>query len=407
MEQRETPLLVVPPREFQGKGFVGRVHFISSLLADDFEVTVFDLRTPWKKLPTVEAVKEITKGKRIKIFKGYFYSAPNMVLNEIMNLGNNLECLRYIISRFRIRLVLNFSNIPLHFLLKKEDVKIVFDLFDPLSFLVNTHLNIPRFLRGTTSTFTEFLLMLVLAHSDHIVTSSFCLYRTLLNYGISKSSVDLISNGVFTDVFKPMSQEEKIQIKKRYGLHNSFVVGYCGVILKDMVEPFSEFFSAFKDFVKEYTNSKFLVIGDGEGLPSLRKIVFSMKLERSVIFTGPQPYQNLPQALSTFDAGILPFSPKNPRHYIPRPLKLFQYLSSGVPVVSPRLREVKYMFPESKRIVQYADTPQEIAGKLIALRENQSLAEAIATRGRRIAMQKFDWRILVSKYRNVISSLID
>ena len=64
-----------------------------------------------------------------------------------------------------------------------------------------------------------------LTHSDKITTVSPSLVEKLKRHGFS---ADLITNGVDTDIFKPMDGIEK---RKELGLHaDDFVIGFCGSI---------------------------------------------------------------------------------------------------------------------------------------------------------------------------------
>jgi len=60
----------------------------------------------------------------------------------------------------------------------------------------------------------------------------------------------------------------------------------------------------------------------------------------NVHFTGPVPYEQLPALLAACDVGIVPFI-KNELTHAVSPLKLFEYLATGLPVVATRLDEME------------------------------------------------------------------
>ncbi len=79
----------------------------------------------------------------------------------------------------------------------------------------------------------------------------------------------------------------------------------------------------------------FLLIGpDYDGTASK-----ATALERpNVHWLGPRPYAELPAYLSAFDVATVPFVVNDVTHAV-SPLKLFEYMAGGKPVVTPPLRE--------------------------------------------------------------------
>ena len=63
----------------------------------------------------------------------------------------------------------------------------------------------------------------------------------------------------------------------------------------------------------------------------------------NVYFTGPVPHDQLPWLMKSVKAGLVPFDVKNKMDLIQgiRPLKLFEYMASGLPVISARWPEVE------------------------------------------------------------------
>ena len=81
-------------------------------------------------------------------------------------------------------------------------------------------------------------------------------------------------------------------------------------------------------------------IGDGPELPRVREAAARARLAR-VTFTGAVPYEQMPAALAAADIGVAPFDvaahPPLQLAFYWSPLKVFEYMASGRPVVAPRL----------------------------------------------------------------------
>ncbi len=93
--------------------------------------------------------------------------------------------------------------------------------------------------------------------------------------------------------------------------------------------------------------------------------VSQLRLLPNVHLLGQQPYETMPQYLHHFDACVIPFK-INPITQATDPVKLYEYLSGGKPVVSVNLPELK----DYCDVVYIAENPADFVEKL-----DQALAE--------------------------------
>ena len=130
----------------------------------------------------------------------------------------------------------------------------------------------------------------------------------------ARSSI-LLKNGVDFDLFtkykrKP-SQSKKIKI------------GFTGSIDNRLDYDLLSF------VVKELPDCEFIFIGRVQST----KEAGMLGQYHNVQFLEPVPYENLPEIQKTFDIGILPFV-KNEFTYNIYPMKINEYLATGLPVIS-------------------------------------------------------------------------
>jgi glycosyltransferase involved in cell wall biosynthesis len=115
---------------------------------------------------------------------------------------------------------------------------------------------------------------------------------------------------------------------------------------------------------------RFVLVGRVDHAPIRR-----LKSLPNVEFSGEVPYDKLPEICAQFRVGLIPFR-LNALTLATNPIKLYEYFSCGMPVVSTALPEVERMGD----LAYVARTPVEFAAAVReAMRENDS-----ARRGRRL-----------------------
>jgi glycosyltransferase involved in cell wall biosynthesis len=86
------------------------------------------------------------------------------------------------------------------------------------------------------------------------------------------------------------------------------------------------------------TSVKAVLVGDGPELPRVRSAAAGLD---NVVLTGALPHEAIPACLAAADVGIAPFDvtghPALAIDFYWSPLKVFEYMASGLPVVVPRI----------------------------------------------------------------------
>ncbi|MCD6210029.1 MAG: glycosyltransferase, partial [Methanophagales archaeon] len=143
-----------------------------------------------------------------------------------------------------------------------------------------------------------------LDRSDRITTVSPSLVERLKKYGYDAK---LITNGVDTDIFKPMDSRAG---KRMLGLdEDCFVIGFVGAI--ERCFELDEVIKALPDVLKYRDDVKLLIVGGSlftDYEISLKKLVKYMGLSGEIIFTGPIEYKKVPQYIAAMDICLYPLS---------------------------------------------------------------------------------------------------
>ena len=157
--------------------------------------------------------------------------------------------------------------------------------------------------------------------------------------------------------------------------------------LKDIKSPILGFIGAVSsykvnlDLISYLASSRpqysIVIIGEvGEGDPSTKIDV--LKEHENIHLLGPKSYEVLPQYLNFFDVALLP---NNLNEYTDNmfPMKFFEYLAAGRPIVSVDLSSIQ----EFKSLVKIGKNPSEFVTAVDAV-----LAGDIAPLAERLALAK-------------------
>lgn len=150
--------------------------------------------------------------------------------------------------------------------------------------------------------------------------------------------------GVNTEMFRPRGAARRI--RKRYGLEGKFVFCYHGAFTRwhgvlDLVD-------AIPQVVRRNKNVRFLFVGSGELEQASQKRAAANGAAAYSTFVGRVPYAAMPRYLAACDAGVAPYNIGGFPHlkrvgFYWSPLKVFEYLAAGLPVVAadyPELRAI-------------------------------------------------------------------
>jgi starch synthase len=307
-------------------------------------------------------------------------------------------------------------------LIKKERIQLIHERFwlpSGVSCLVSKLLGIPYVLE-VNAPFVEEVFRgkkirwlfavwrkILFKSADRIITQTLIL-RNIIARDVKVDKISIIRNGTDLSVFYP--EIDNKMIKRRYDLSSPLVV-FIGTFKR--WHGVFDLIRAADDILHELPNTRFLLVG-GEApyLDKARKLVQFLELDEAFIFTGPQPFQNIPQFIATSDVAVAPF---NIEEYPPLkelgfwwcPIKIFEYLAMEKPVVTTSIGELPFYVPDNIAGLLYSPgNIQELARKIVTLLKDKGLRKRLGKSGRNLVEKQFTWRhaawILQRLYQNLI-----
>lgn len=209
-------------------------------------------------------------------------------------------------------------------------------------------------MNGKTSVLSSFRQSIISGAENRIIkkadavfcTSSYLRDRVVEKRGTTEQ-VYVFENGVEFPLFADVKEEAKNVLPDDF---NGTVLGFIGGI-----KPKLDFTLIAEAAIKR-PDWLFLFVGpDGTGQNSEFEALLAKK---NVVWTGSIPSNEVPKYMNLIDIGIMPYK-KSPYNEAVFPLKLFEFLAAGKPVVGVHLPSTKNCVEEGAYTHLESNDPQE------------------------------------------------
>ena len=202
---------------------------------------------------------------------------------------------------------------------------------------------------------------------------------------VPDKSVYLCPNLSDCSFFQSSNRKNETLLKK-HGIGNAFVISYFGAIGK--VNALEYFLDLVKVSEDHKMNIRFLLIGDGAKLESLKKLAEHRKL-KTIEFLPHMDKYNLKEYLSIIDAAYISFT-NNPVMELNSPNKFFDALASGKLVITNTRGWISNLIAKNEcGFYMDPDNPEEFASKIKPFLNKHKL-KIQQDNARRLAEESFD-----------------
>ncbi len=179
----------------------------------------------------------------------------------------------------------------------------------------------------------------------------------------------VIYNGTDPDKFFPI--KNKLGLRKKWNYpENALILGYIGTL--DYHKQLELLVDVYAELLKEFPNLILVIVGDGPAFSKLLVKVKKLKLEDKIFFKGWIKHELVNEQLNCFDVAV--------HHYASaymNPLKIFEYLSAGLPVVAPNIPSVTLAFKDHQDLLITGSQFSEVKKTIKEIISDKELREKL------------------------------
>jgi|SRR3990170_5009942 len=242
----------------------------------------------------------------------------------------------------------------------------------------------------------------VFTESDLLVAVSSNLKLYAESLGVPSERIAVVPNGVNPLKFKSDPRGRNIVLKK-LKLEGKTVVGFVGSLkpwhgTETLIEAFNQIYD-------KNPKVHLLIVGDGPKRSELESKLNALGLDSSVTWTGSIPHSDVPNYISVMDIAVAPYIEQENFYY--SPIKLFEYMALGKPVVAGGIGQVNDILRDGETGILYtAGNVEELKKALQRLIASPELRERLGKAGKAWVIRNRTWDSNVTAILSIVNGML-
>jgi len=223
------------------------------------------------------------------------------------------------------------------------------------------------------------------------------------HYPVSPRKVIAVNNGTNPVRYRPIPL---IEARKRIGFDPKIkVIGFIGGCYPH--HGIQHLINAAPYVLSELPDVQFIVAGDGAMLESWKALAEKKQVYKHFSFPGNVPFEMAPYYINSYDICVAPWDTDLVGKVGLSPMKLFDYMACGRPIVSNSIFGVKEILePNNAGITTDVNNPKKFAETLFYLIETPKKGQEIGQNARQTVLSSYTWEQTSRKINDLILKVI-
>ncbi len=232
---------------------------------------------------------------------------------------------------------------------------------------------------------------------EHVIAISLAVKNHLIeDFGVPEQKIILIESGIEIENFPVVTNEERRAAKRKFQLENNFTIGMIAR-LSD-VKGQDVLIKAMPLMLKEISQARLCLFGEGREEKKLRALVKGLNLENVVLFFPT--VSKTRDSLSLLDVFVMPSRQEG------LGLSIMEAQAAGLPCVASRVGGIPSLIEEGKTgFLVEPENEKALAEKLITVFKDQRLRQEVGIAARAFVQKNHSAQKMVEETLGVYEKL--
>src|SRR3989338_418283 len=231
------------------------------------------------------------------------------------------------------------------------------------------------------------------------------LRKELVDLGIEADKIIIAPDAVDLAVFAIKLTQEAARQKVNLP-PGKIILGYTGSFkTKGMDKGIGDILKALKILSQENLNVLFMAVGGIEpDILDYKNQAEDLGIGDRVLLLKPVSQNRLAIYQKAFDVLLMPFPDKPHYRYYMSPLKMFEYLAAGRPIIASDLPSIKEVLSEQNCLFCQPDNPADLAAKIKLILQDRDLSDRMVKQSQRDSLS-YTWENRAAKIIQAIGGI--
>jgi len=241
-------------------------------------------------------------------------------------------------------------------------------------------------------------------YSNRIVSVTTQIASYLIgNFHCQPEKIKVITNGVNTEEFRPILDVNLLgNLRSRLGIdREERVVAFVGNLAP--WQGVEYLIGAAPMLLKKNQGTRFLIVGGGPLKDALMAETNRLAISNHFVFTGMVDHEEIPLYINLADICVLPKRRLKSGY---SPIKLYEYMACGKPVVASRVEGLIFLEEEGAGRLVEPENVDDLEKALDDLLQDPGKRASMGSTGLKIAVERYSWKSKAIEIEGVLRDLM-